>query len=198
MAKPRSVCVYCGSKVGKDPAYLDAACQFGRILAKNEIELVYGGGSLGLMGVVAESALEAGGRVVGIIPKFLREVEAQLEDVSELIVTHSMHERKQIMFERSNAFVSLPGGIGTLDETVEIMTWAQLSRHNKPIILLDIHGYWSPFTELLAHMIGNGFVGEEVAKLWTTVDGPEAILPAIDTRLTDKDLAEKTAFNSIF
>lgn len=198
MAKPRSVCVYCGSNVGRDPAFLDAAIRFGRLLAENGVELVYGGGSLGLMGAIAEAAIEAGGRVVGIIPKFLREIEVQFDGVSELLVTHSMHERKQIMFERANAFVALPGGIGTLEETVEILTWAQLSRHNKPIVFLNVHQYWTPFTKLLDHMIENKFVNPQTKKLWTDVDGPEAILPAIDARLSDQDIAEKVEFKSIF
>ncbi len=170
----------------------------GRLLAEEGIELIYGGGSLGLMGASAQAALEAGGRVVGIIPKFLKDVEVQFDAVSELIVTQSMHERKQLMFERADAFVALPGGIGTLEETVEMMTWAQLSRHNKPIVLVDVHHYWSPFTNLLEHMIEQAFVNRETAQLWTAVPGVEAVLPAIDARLTDADLAPVAAQSRLF
>ncbi len=197
MANPRSVCVYCGSNVGKDPAFLDAACRMGQTLASQKVDLIYGGGALGLMGASAQAALDAGGRVVGIIPHFLKEIEVQFENVTELIVTETMHERKQIMFERSDAFVALPGGIGTLEETVEVLTWAQLQRHKKPIVLVNIHDYWSPLLELFDHMVKNGFVKEEAKNLWIEVPGVEAVLPAIESRLSQADLDSKSAVDSV-
>ena len=160
MARIRNVCVYCGSGVGRDPAYAQAADDLGRLLADNDIGLVYGGGSVGLMGRVARAAKAAGGHVTGIIPRFLRDREAMLEDVDELIVTADMHERKRLMFDRSDAFVALPGGVGTLEEVVEMMTWAQLGQHDKPIVLLDINGFWTPLVELLGHMRREAFIRE--------------------------------------
>ncbi len=188
MVMPRSVCVYCGSSKGLDDAFLDAACRLGRTLAENNVQLVYGGGSLGLMGATAEAALEAGGKVVGIIPKFLRDIEKQYEDITELHVTKNMHERKQLMFDRSDAFVSLPGGIGTLEETVEMLTWSQLGRHNKPIVLLNVHNYWTPLLNLLDHMVDQKFVKPDAAQLWTSVTEVDQVLPTIDATLTEYDL----------
>src|SRR5262245_48815214 len=135
MAYLTSICVYCGSADGADPAYAAAAAEFGKLLAQSGIRLVYGGGSVGLMGIVARNVMSAGGEVTGIIPQFLLEREVMLKEVTELVVTPDMHERKRIMFERSDAFVALPGGIGTLEETVEMLTWAQLGRHAKPVAL---------------------------------------------------------------
>lgn len=164
MSALRNVCVYCGSGVGRDPDYARAADELGRRLAEAGLGLVYGGGSVGLMGRVAHAAKAAGGRVTGIIPQFLRDREVMLEDVDELVVTADMHERKRTMFERSDAFVALPGGIGTLEEVVEMMTWAQLGQHDKPIVLLDINGFWAPLVELLGHMRQEAFIrdGSEV------------------------------------
>lgn len=198
MAKPRSVCVYCGSSTGRDPAYLDTACRMGEALAGNGIDLVYGGGGLGLMGATADAALKAGGRVVGIIPEFLKDIEAQLEDVTELIITHSMHERKQIMFERSDAFVALPGGIGTLEELIEVMTWAQLARHAKPIIIVNTHNYWGPLMELFDHMVESGFVQAETARKWVAVPGVDQVLPAIEQRLSPETLKAPSTFEAVF
>ncbi len=180
MAKPRAVCVYCGSSHGLDPRFAADARTLGADLAAHEVELIYGGGKLGLMGAVAESALEAGGRVVGIIPDFLKEIEVQFEDVTELIVTRSMHERKQLMFDRSDAFIALPGGIGTLEETIEMLTWAQLGRHQKPIILVNIADYWSPLLALFDHMIEQDFVKPKAHALWQAVDCVEAVWPLLE------------------
>ena len=152
MNKIRTVCVYCGSGPGTNPRFIEAAIALGKIFAENGIRLVYGGGSLGLMGAVATSVLDHGGSVTGIIPDFLTARENALTRVQEMIVTPDMHERKRLMFERSDAFVALPGGIGTLEELVEQLTWQQLGRHTKPVLLANIDGFWEPLLALLAHM----------------------------------------------
>lgn len=174
----RRFCVYCGSGPGTDPAYAEAARTLGAALAENGIGLVYGGGSLGLMGEVARSTLAHGGNVTGIIPTFLSEKEQMLRDVDELIVVDDMHERKRRMFELSDAFVALPGGIGTLEELVEQLTWSQLGRHTKPIIVANIKGFWSPFLALLAHMKKDAFIRAGLEVGFTVVDAAEQIVPA--------------------
>ena len=158
MNKIRTVCVYCGSGAGNNPRFIEAASAFGRLLAENGIRLVYGGGSLGLMGAVANGALDHGGIVTGIIPEFLNTRERMLSRVQELIITPDMHERKRLMFERSDAFVALPGGVGTLEELVEQLTWQQLGRHSKPVLLANIDGFWEPLIALLAHMRETAFI----------------------------------------
>jgi hypothetical protein len=177
MANLTSVCVYCGSANGTDPAYAAAAEEFGRILADSGIRLVYGGGSVGLMGIVARRVLTEGGAVTGIIPQFLKDREVMLTEVSELIVTPDMHERKRIMFERSDAFVALPGGIGTLEETVEMLTWAQLGRHAKPVLLVNVKGFWDPLRDLLVHMESQGFLSK--AFIGLTGEVPYYIVPTV-------------------
>ena len=152
MTTIKTVCVYCGSGPGTNPRFVEAAIAFGKALAENGIRLVYGGGSIGLMGAVATSVLDHGGTVTGIIPEFLTNRENALKRVQELIVTPDMHERKRLMFEHSDAFVALPGGVGTLEELVEQLTWQQLGRHTKPILLANIDGFWEPLLALLAHM----------------------------------------------
>lgn len=174
-----NVCVYCGSGPGTKPIYTEAARALGQSLAAQHIGLVYGGGGLGLMGAVARATLSAGGRVTGIIPKFLTQKEHMLEEVDELIVTASMHERKQLMFERSDAFVALPGGIGTLEELVEQLTWSQLGQHTKPIIVANIDGFWAPFLSLLAHMRDDQFIRNGINVRFMVVDEARAIVPAI-------------------
>ncbi|MGE0053590.1 MAG: TIGR00730 family Rossman fold protein [Hyphomicrobium sp.] len=174
-----SVCVYCGSGKGLNSAYAIAARKLGKALADNGIRLVYGGGSLGLMGEVAKAALGAGGKVTGIIPSFLGAREQMLHDVDELVVVDDMHSRKKLMFERSDAFVALPGGIGTLEELVEQLTWSQLGQHSKPIVVADIEGFWSPFLELLAHMKRETFIRTGLDVHFSVVDEAEKILPAI-------------------
>ncbi len=178
-AKPISnICVYCGSGPGKNPAYIKAANTLGTAMAKRGIGLVYGGGSLGLMGEVARGVLTAGGRVTGIIPQFLSGREHMLRDVQELIVVDDMHQRKRLMFERSDAFVALPGGIGTLEELVEQLTWAQLGRHQKPIVLANIDKFWQPFLGLLGHMRDESFIRAGLEVRFVTVDTAEEIVPA--------------------
>jgi uncharacterized protein (TIGR00730 family) len=174
----RNICVYCGSGPGLNPAYVAAAKSLGKSLAAADVGLVYGGGSLGLMGEVARSTLEHGGRVTGIIPGFLSNKEQMLKDVNELIVTENMHERKMLMFERSDAFVALPGGIGTLEELVEQLTWSQLGRHAKPIIVANINGFWAPFLSLLAHMKSDAFIRPGLELGFVVVDKAEKIVPA--------------------
>jgi uncharacterized protein (TIGR00730 family) len=158
MSKINAICVYCGSSPGTDPAFLEAARDFGKILADAGIRLVWGGGSVGLMGAIAASVIEHGGAATGIIPEFLTAKEKPRRLAQEQIVTRDMHERKRTMFERADAFVALPGGIGTLEELVEQMTWAQLGRHKKPILIANINGFWDPLLSLLAHMRMAGLV----------------------------------------
>jgi uncharacterized protein (TIGR00730 family) len=179
MSKIRNVCVYCGSGPGTNPRYVEAAIQFGRTLAENGVGLVYGGGSVGLMGAVASSVLEHGGRVTGVIPDFLVAREHAMKRVQDLIVTRDMHERKQTMFERSDAFVALPGGIGTLEELVEQMTWAQLGRHAKPILLANIEGFWDPLLALLDHMRELAFIRAGLAVNVLRTSHVEDILPML-------------------
>jgi uncharacterized protein (TIGR00730 family) len=176
---PRNICVYCGSGKGTNPAYADAARILGRDLADNGIGLVYGGGGLGLMGEVARATLGAGGYVTGIIPKFLTARESALRDVQEMIVTDDMHERKLEMFRRSDAFVARPGGIGTLEELVEQLTWSQLGRHTKPIVIANIAGFWSPFLHLLTHMQDGAFIRPGLEVRFIVVDDAAKIVPAI-------------------
>lgn len=175
----KSVCVYCGSGKGVDPAYAAAANVLGEMLAQAGIGLVYGGGSLGLMGEVARSVLACGGRVTGIIPVFLTEREQMLKDAQDLIVTQDMHERKRLMFERSDAFVALPGGIGTLEELVEQLTWSQLGQHRKPIILANIGGFWEPLLVLLRHMRTEAFIRKDLEISFHVVERAEQIVPKL-------------------
>ncbi len=174
-----NVCVYCGSGSGQNPAFAAAAQRFGRDLAEAGVGLVYGGGGLGLMGEVARAVLDREGHVTGIIPSFLSEKERMLHQVQELIVTEDMHQRKRMMFERSDAFVALPGGVGTLEELVEQLTWSQLGRHNKPIVLANIDGFWNPLRALFDHMRAQTFIREGMYVRFVTVDRAEDILPAI-------------------
>ena len=158
MSKINAICVYCGSSPGTDPTFVEAARDFGKILAHSGIRLVWGGGSVGLMGAIASSVIEHGGAATGIIPEFLTAKERPRRLGQEQIITRDMHERKRTMFERADAFVALPGGIGTLEELVEQMTWAQLGRHKKPILIANINGFWDPLLSLLAHMRVAGLV----------------------------------------
>ncbi|MGZ5843172.1 MAG: LOG family protein [Xanthobacteraceae bacterium] len=158
MSKINAICVYCGSSPGTDPTFVEAARDFGKILAHSGIRLVWGGGSVGLMGAIASSVIEHGGAATGIIPEFLTAKERPRRLAQEQIITRDMHERKSTMFDRADAFVALPGGIGTLEELVEQMTWAQLGRHKKPILIANINGFWDPLLSLLAHMRMAGLV----------------------------------------
>jgi uncharacterized protein (TIGR00730 family) len=175
----RNICVYCGSNVGTNPAYAAAARQLGQSMAKERIGLVYGGGGLGLMGELARAVLADGGRVTGIIPAFLSVKERMLRDVTELVVVDDMHQRKKLMFDKSDAFVALPGGIGTLEELVEQLTWAQLGRHTKPIVLVNIDKFWDPFLALVSHMQAESFIRPDMDVRFLTVDRAEDVVPAI-------------------
>jgi uncharacterized protein (TIGR00730 family) len=179
MSKINAICVYCGSSPGTEPAFIEAARKFGKILAENGVRLVYGGGSVGLMGALAESVLEHGGEVTGIIPEFLTKQERPRRLAQELIVTRDMHERKRTMFERADAFVALPGGIGTLEELVEQLTWVQLGRHKKPILIANIAGYWDPLLALLDHMRAVKFVPSALRVDYLVAKRVEDILPLL-------------------
>jgi uncharacterized protein (TIGR00730 family) len=179
MKKIKTVCVYCGSGPGTNPRFIEAAIALGKAIAENGIRLVYGGGSIGLMGAVATSVLDHGGSVTGIIPDFLTSREHALTRVQEMIVTPDMHERKRLMFEHSDAFVALPGGIGTLEELVEQLTWQQLGRHSKPILIANIDGFWDPLLALLTHMRATQFIRASLAVDILKADRVEDILPRI-------------------
>ncbi|MDQ0394256.1 TIGR00730 family Rossman fold protein [Labrys monachus] len=179
MTKLRSICVYCGSSNGVRPSYVEGAQRLGAAMASAGIRLVYGGGDVGLMGTVARSVIDNGGHVTGIIPTFLQRRERMLTAVEELIVTKDMHERKRLMFERADAFVALPGGVGTLEELVEQLTWAQLGQHRKPIVLANIDGFWSRFLDILDHMRREGFIRAEMAVDVLIANDPDEIVPMI-------------------
>ena len=186
-----TVCVYCGSGTGENPAFAEAARALGQALATADTRLVYGGGDLGLMGIVARSVLKHGGHVTGIMPGFLHGRERMLVDVHELIVVDSMHERKHLMFERSDAFVALPGGIGTLEEFVEQLTWSQLGRHRKPIVLVNIHGFWDPLLELFDKMIGHNFIRSGFELKMSVADSAHDVLPVIHRVLAELEAEPK-------
>jgi len=178
----RSVCVYCGSSPGRDEIYAKAGHLLGRSLAKSGLRLVYGGGTKGIMGAVAEGALKAGGKVTGIIPRFLINKEATetaLDRLDELLITDNMHERKHKMFEKSDAFVALPGGIGTVEEIVEVMTWGQLGHHRKPILIANIDGYWTPLLRLFDQMRDLGFISSSMNIHFHVADRVEDIIPML-------------------
>ncbi len=174
-----SVCVYCGSSFGNRSAYTESARRLGEMLAQADIRLVYGGGAVGLMGVVSQAVLDGGGQVTGIIPHFLDRAEVGKMNVTELIRTETMHDRKARMAEMSDGFVVLPGGLGTLDETFEILTWKQLNLHDKPIVLLNSDGYWDHFVHLVEHQVREGFVKERYLHLFRIVERVEEVLPAL-------------------
>ncbi len=177
---PRAVCVYCGSRSGGNPAWQAAAVELGAGLAARGIDLVYGGGNIGLMRATADAAMASGGRVIGVIPRDLEAREQGHRAVSELHVVESMHERKLLMAKLSDAFVALPGGLGTLDETFEILTWRQLRFHDKPIVLADIAGYWQPLLDLVEAQIACGFVDPAHRALMTVVRSTDGIFAALE------------------
>ena len=186
MDKKTNLCVYCGSGPGVNPVYMETARILGTALAKADIGLVYGGGGSGLMGETARAVLRAGGRVTGIIPEFLIRKEMMLDEVHELIVTTNMHERKMAMFEKADGFVALPGGIGTLEELVEVSTWAQLDQHNKPIILANIDNYWRPLMELFEHMSSEAFIRPGLSVHFDQVADAADIVPKFQQRLRSR------------
>ncbi len=187
MKKP-TVCVFCGSSSGKNPEYVKEAANTGRLLAQNNIDLIYGGASIGVMTAVADSVLENGGDVYGVMPQDLVNREVAHPDLTRLFITNSMHERKALMANLSDAFIALPGGFGTYEELFEALTWSQLEMHNKPIYLLNTAGYYDPFLALTEHGIAEGFIGESNRNLFKTVDTSEELIreltAAFQTRKT--------------
>ncbi|MCX8999060.1 TIGR00730 family Rossman fold protein [Rhizobiaceae bacterium BDR2-2] len=184
----RSICVYCGSQPGRSPVFVEAGRKLGTAIAAHGLRLVYGGGTKGIMGAVASGVMAAGGKVTGIIPEFLVDMEAtrhSLGQLDELIVTENMHERKHAMFERADAFVTLPGGIGTLEEIVEIMTWGQLGRHEKPMVFANIEGFWDPMLDLVSHMREQGFIHRAHLVQPMVIAEVEDIVPAILDRIDE-------------
>jgi len=180
----RSVCVYCGSSPGRSAVYMKAGHVLGRSIAEAGLRLVYGGGTKGIMGAVADSAMRAGGKVTGIIPRFLVNREATepaLGKLDELVITEDMHQRKHTMFEKSDAFVALPGGIGTVEEIIEIMTWAQLGHHRKPIVFANIERFWDPMMSLVDHMRAEGFIHTSHLVRPLVIDRAEAVVAALLT-----------------
>lgn len=177
------LCCYCGSATGKNPLYATAATALGAAMASAGMGLVYGGGGIGLMGTIARSVLDNGGHVTGIIPDFLMNKERMLDGVNELMVTTNMHERKMAMFERATGFVALPGGIGTLEELAEILTWAQLQQHARPVILLNTADYWSPLIALLGQMRAEGFIRPGLEVVFDVVSEPQQVIEAYHARL---------------
>ncbi len=192
MTKLNAICVYCGSSDGTDPAMLRCAEALGQAMAEAGIGLVYGGGNNGLMGAVARAVLSRGGRVTGIIPDFLRTKERMLDGSQgqgrlEMIVVDDMHTRKRLMFEHADAFVALPGGIGTLEELVEQMTWVQLDRHSKPVVIADIGGFWAPLLSLIDHMREQGFIREAADLRYRVSADIDEVLPTIRAALAEAE-----------
>ena len=181
MTALRSVCVFCGSRPGRDPAYAEAARALGQGIADHGWRLVYGAGDVGLMGEVARAALSAGARTMGVIPTHLMSREQGKRDLAQLVITEDMHERKKVMFMNSDAIVVLPGGAGSLDEFFEVLTWRQIGLHEKPILLLDTNGYWQPLLALLDHVIAQGFAEAVMRDFFRTVPTVDAALEVIET-----------------
>ena len=173
-----SVGLFCGSSAGIDPAWAEAAESFGRTLAGEGLRLVYGGGAIGLMGACARAAIGAGGQVLGVIPEFLRLPEVAYE-AAELVVVDSMHERKAVMFREADGFVVMPGGIGTLEEAIELLSWSRLELHAKPIVFLDLGGFWRPLFELIDHTVRQGFTPPQFASAYSAVDEVSKLLPRL-------------------
>lgn len=185
-----SVCVYCGSSDRGPPAHRAAARRLGHLLARDGLQLVFGGGRVGLMGTVADAVIERGGRTVGIIPEHLVKAEVGHATVSELIIVSSMHVRKETMFRRSDGFVVLPGGPGTLDELFEILTWRQLGLHDKPIVVVNLDGYWTPLLTLIDRIIAAGYVGRHFTRFYTVVERIEDVIPALQAEAEPQVVAQ--------
>jgi uncharacterized protein (TIGR00730 family) len=179
MAELTSLCVYCGSQLGNDPAYRELAQNLGTRLAATRVRLIFGGGRIGLMGVVADAVLAAGGTAIGVIPQHLSRAENAHSELSEIHVVDSMHTRKQKMFDLADAFAVLPGGLGTLDETIEVLTWKQLGLHDKPIVILNQSEYWQPLEALIQHTIAASFTGSGSARLYSLVSTMDGLFAAI-------------------
>ena len=180
MAKVSSVCVFCGSSFGHDRRHRDGAVRLGQALAEHGLTLIYGGGGIGLMGALAQASLAAGGEVIGILPSFLARQEKGLKALTRLEIVDSMHVRKERMFALADAFLVLPGGLGTLDETFEVLTWKQLGLHDKPIVLVDLGGYWRPLRALIAHLMEQGFAPARAGQFLHVVPSIEEALASLD------------------
>jgi uncharacterized protein (TIGR00730 family) len=180
--KLRSVCLFCGSSAGNDPGYMAAAAEFGAALASDGVKLVYGGGGVGLMGAAAKAAHGAGGKVLGVMPEFLRGRELIYDDV-ETVIVRNMHERKRIMFDQSDAFAVFPGGIGTLEEAVELISWRRLHLHHKPIVFLNLNGFWDPFFALIDHTVREGVSPAWLAGSWGKAHRVGEVLPLMRTMI---------------
>jgi uncharacterized protein (TIGR00730 family) len=179
-----SICVFCGARVGNNPAYTEAARAMGRSIAEQDWRLVYGAGDVGLMGEVARAAQTAGAQSLGVIPTHLLALEVGKRDLTQFVITENMHERKKVMFMNSDAVVVLPGGAGSLDEFFEVLTWAQIGLHQKPIFLLNIEGYWQPLLALIDHIIAEGFAAASMRDLFRSFDSVEALVPALHSALS--------------
>ncbi len=177
----RNVCVYCGSSAGSEPYFIEAARALGRVLAERDLGLVYGGASIGMMGAVADEVLRHGGRVIGVIPESLMQNEVAHSDLTELHVTAGMHERKTLMESHSDAFIALPGGLGTLEELFEILTWAQLGFHNKPCGVLNVAGYFDQLLGFLDQCVATGFIRHGHRNMLQVADSPENLLERFAT-----------------
>lgn len=181
--KMNKVAVFCGSRQGINPLYIQVAEELGKVLAANQLELVYGGSSIGLMGAVANAVLQSGGKVLGIIPTFLSDREISHQHVTELKVVHSMHERKALIYDSSDAFIIMPGGIGTLDEFFEIFTWHAIGQHSKPIGILNVHHYYDPLLKLLDHMVEQEFLSKATKDALYAEENPEKLIHALRLRM---------------
>lgn len=179
MSGKKSVCVFCGASNSVDKKFLDAGAEFGKLLAARDITLVYGGGDCGVMGAVANSTMKNGGYAIGVFPRSLRNIENEHKSLTEITIVDTMHERKQNMFERSDAFIVFPGGFGTMDEMFEIITWKQLMLHNKPIVIFNYQGYWDPLIALMKNIIENRFAKAEVTTYYHVVDKLEDIIDVL-------------------
>jgi uncharacterized protein (TIGR00730 family) len=179
MSGKKSVCVFCGASNNVDKKFLDIGAEFGKLLAARDINLVYGGGDCGVMGAVANSTMKHGGYAIGVFPRSLRNIENEHQSLTEITIVDTMHERKQNMFERSDAFIVFPGGFGTMDEMFEIITWKQLMLHNKPIVIFNYQGYWDPLIALMKNIIESRFAKAEVATYYHVVDELEEIIDVL-------------------
>ncbi len=186
MGEIKNVCVYCGSSSRVDEAYKTAAIRIGELIAKEGWGVVYGGGRVGLMGLVADSALKSNGEVVGIIPSHIKDREVQHEELTELVVVETMHVRKQMMVDRSQAFVILPGGLGTLDELFELLTWKQLGLHDKPIVIVNMNGYWDEMLKAIKHIANQGFMRSEDMNMFLIVESVEEVAAALKKAPSEK------------
>ena len=180
MTTKKSVCVFCGASNDVAKKFLDIGAAFGKLLAEKNVTLVYGGGDCGVMGAIANAALKSGGEVTGVFPVNLRNIENEHQSLSEIVIVNTMHERKQCMFERSDAFIVFPGGFGTMDETFEILTWKQLKLHHKPVVIFNYENYWDPLIALTKNIINNGFAKPETAGYYIIVEQLEAILEVLN------------------